>query len=85
MSYADVRHSRTGKLLLRYDPVRKLVEISDRMGDVYVVDLSQYEDLLSPVELIELKMRQLAAQMDELTELKQGCTSCCTCAGIAHT
>ena len=39
--FVDVRHKR--RLLFRYDPQRRLIEIRDRDGDLVIIDLTQYE------------------------------------------
>lgn len=40
--FVDVREPYTGKLLFRYDPVRRLIEIQ-RRGELTLIDLTKYE------------------------------------------
>lgn len=40
--FVEIRSPKTGKLLLRVDPDRDILEVRERMGDVYTFDLTRY-------------------------------------------
>ncbi len=44
MPYIDVREPHTGKLLFRYDPERRIIEIQSR-GVKTTVDLTRYDGM----------------------------------------
>ena len=55
----DVKHPRhPGRLLMRYDPERRLIQIAEK-GEKHVIDLSEYDFVIGASEQIVEKGGQV--------------------------
>lgn len=68
MSFVDVRHPFTHKLLFRYDPVRQLIEIQERKVRT-VIDLQEFDPLQNGVYVATIEQ---TCQIDETEEDASG-------------